>query len=92
MVAADAFVDLLQDVLAFFPGYALHEYSRSGTPLVKLVSDWYVGLGSADELFSLVLVRGNLLLADVVDEGLCPVHIDHHDLLTGLWWPKISGR
>jgi hypothetical protein len=39
MVAADAFVDLLQDVLAFFPGYALHEYSRSGTPLVKLVSD-----------------------------------------------------
>jgi hypothetical protein len=33
MVAANAFVDLLQDVLAFFLGNALHEYSRSGTRL-----------------------------------------------------------
>jgi hypothetical protein len=39
MVAADAFVDLIQDVLAFFSGNALHEYSRSGTPPVELVSD-----------------------------------------------------
>jgi hypothetical protein len=39
VVAADAFVDLLQDVLAFFPGKALLEYSRSGTPPVELVSD-----------------------------------------------------
>jgi hypothetical protein len=38
VVAADAFVDLLQDVLASIPGYALHEYSRS-TPPVELVSD-----------------------------------------------------
>jgi hypothetical protein len=27
VVAADAFMDLLQDVVAFFPGYALREYS-----------------------------------------------------------------
>jgi hypothetical protein len=39
MVAADAFVDLLQDVLAFFSGNALHEYSRSGAPPVEFVSD-----------------------------------------------------
>jgi hypothetical protein len=39
VVAADAFVDLLQDVLAFFSGNALHEYSRSGAPSVKLVPD-----------------------------------------------------
>jgi hypothetical protein len=39
VVAADAFVDLLQDVLAFFSGNALHEYSRSGTTPVELVSD-----------------------------------------------------
>jgi hypothetical protein len=39
MVAADAFVDLLQDVLAFFLGNALLEYSRSGAPPVFLVSD-----------------------------------------------------
>jgi hypothetical protein len=39
MVAADAFVDLLQDVLAFFSGNALHEYSRSGTPPAELVSN-----------------------------------------------------
>jgi hypothetical protein len=39
VVAADAFMDLLQDVLTFFPGNALHEYSRSGTPPVELVSD-----------------------------------------------------
>jgi hypothetical protein len=32
-------VDLLQDDLAFILGYALHEYSRSSTPLVELVSD-----------------------------------------------------
>jgi hypothetical protein len=38
-IAADAFVDLLEDVLAFFLGYTLHEYSRSSTPLVELVSD-----------------------------------------------------
>jgi hypothetical protein len=39
MIATDAFMDLLQEVLAFFPGYALHEYSRSSTPLVELVAD-----------------------------------------------------
>jgi hypothetical protein len=46
----------------------------------------------ADELLCQVLVRGNLLLAEVVDEGLPPVHVDHHDLLAsrGMCW--ISGR
>jgi hypothetical protein len=39
VVAADAFVNLLQDVLAFFLGNALHEYFRSGTPPIELVSD-----------------------------------------------------
>jgi hypothetical protein len=39
MVVADVFVDFLQDVLAFFLGNALHEYSRSGAPPVELVSD-----------------------------------------------------
>jgi hypothetical protein len=92
MVAADALVDLLQDVLAFIPRYVLHEYSRSGTPPIELVSDKYVGLGSADELFGLVLVGGNRLLANVVDEGLSLVYINHHDLLTGLWWHGVSGR
>jgi hypothetical protein len=38
MVVADAFVDLLQCVIAFFSGNALHEYSRSGAPPVELVS------------------------------------------------------
>jgi hypothetical protein len=37
--AANAFVVLLQDVLAFFSGNALHEYSRSGALPVELVSD-----------------------------------------------------
>jgi hypothetical protein len=39
VVVADAFVDLLQDALAFFSGNTLHEYSRSGAPPVELVSD-----------------------------------------------------
>jgi hypothetical protein len=39
VVAADTLVDLLQDVLAFVLRYALHEYSRSGTPPIELVSD-----------------------------------------------------
>jgi hypothetical protein len=39
MVAADAFMDLLQDILAFFSGNALHEYSGSGAPPVELVLD-----------------------------------------------------
>jgi hypothetical protein len=39
MVATDTFMDLLQDVLAFFPWNTLHEYSRSGTSPVELVSD-----------------------------------------------------
>jgi hypothetical protein len=39
VVAADAFMDLLQDVLAFFSGDALHEYSRRCAPLVELVAD-----------------------------------------------------
>jgi hypothetical protein len=39
VVAANAFVDLLQDVLAFFSGNALHEYSKSVTLPVELVSD-----------------------------------------------------
>jgi hypothetical protein len=92
VVAADTFVDLVQDALAFFSGNTLHENSRSGTPPVELVSDYNVGLGVADELLGQVLVRGNLLLADVVDEGLSPVHIYHHDLLAS--WERcwVSGR
>jgi hypothetical protein len=39
MVDADAFVDLLQDVHAFFSGNTIHEYSRIGAPSVELVSD-----------------------------------------------------
>jgi hypothetical protein len=39
VVAAYTFVDLLQDVLAFFSGNELHEYSRTGAPPVELVSD-----------------------------------------------------
>jgi hypothetical protein len=42
-------------------------------------------------LLGQVFVRGNLLLADVVDEGLSPVHVYHHDLASwGRRW--ISGR
>jgi hypothetical protein len=43
-------------------------------------------------LFGHVLVGGNLLLTDVVDEGLSPVNVNHHDLLTGLQWSCVSGR
>jgi hypothetical protein len=43
-------------------------------------------------LFGLILVKGNLLPAYVVGEGLSPVHVEHHDLLTRLWWPRVSGR
>jgi hypothetical protein len=50
VVAADAFVDLLQDVLAFLSGNALHEYSGRCAPPVELVSDEDVGLGAVDEL------------------------------------------
>jgi hypothetical protein len=39
VVATDAFVDPLLDVLAFFPGNALHEYSRSGAPPIEIVFD-----------------------------------------------------
>jgi hypothetical protein len=92
MVAADAFMDLLQDVLAFLPGNALHEYSGRCAPPVELVSDEDVGLGTADELLSQVLVRGNLLLAEVVDEGLPLVHVDHHDLLASRGMRWYSGR
>jgi hypothetical protein len=92
VVAADALVDLLQDVLVFLLRDALHEYSRRCTPLLKLVSDEDVGLGAADELLGQVLVRGNLLLAEVVDEGLPLVHVDHHDLLSGRWVGWDSGR
>jgi hypothetical protein len=92
IVAVDAFMDLLQDVLAFLSGNALHEYSRRCAPPVELVSDEDVGLGPADELLGQVLVRGNLLLTEVVDEGLPSVHVDHHDLLAnwGMRWD--SGR
>jgi hypothetical protein len=92
MVAADALVDLLQDVLAFFTRDTLHEYSGRSAPLVKLVSDEDEGLGVADELLSRVLVGGDLLLAEVVDEGLPPVHVDHHDLLSSWWVSGGSGR
>jgi hypothetical protein len=92
MVVADAFVDLLQDVLAFLTGDALHEYSGGCAPLVKLVSDEGVRLGAADELLGRVLVGGDLLLAEVVDEGLPPVHVDHHDLLPSWLMSWDSGR
>jgi hypothetical protein len=56
VVAADALVDLLQDVVAFLSGDTLHEYSRRCAPPVELVSDEDVGLGAADELLGQVLV------------------------------------
>jgi hypothetical protein len=56
VVAADSLVDLLQDVLAFLSGGALHEYSGRCAPPVELVSDEDVGLGAADELLGQVLV------------------------------------
>jgi hypothetical protein len=43
-------------------------------------------------LLNQVLVSGNLLLADVVDEGLSPVHVYHHDLLASLRRHWVSGR
>jgi hypothetical protein len=43
-------------------------------------------------LLGQVLVGGNLLLADVVDEGLSPVHVYHHDLLTSWGRRWVSGR
>jgi hypothetical protein len=94
VVAADAFMDLLQDVLAFLSGNALHEYSGRCAPPVELVSDEDIGLGPVDELLGQVLVRGNLLLAEVVNEGLPPVHIDHHDLLAsrGMRWDSGQWR
>jgi hypothetical protein len=92
VIAADTFMDLLQDVLAFFSWDALHEYSESGAPPVELVPDQYVGLGPADELLGQVFVRGNLLLANVVNEGLSPVHVDHHDLLASWRMRWVSGR
>jgi hypothetical protein len=92
VIAADAFVDLLQDVLAFFLWNTLHEYSGSGAPPVELVPDYDVGLGPTDELLGQVFVRAKLLLADVVDEGLSPVHVDHHDLLASWQMCWVSGR
>jgi hypothetical protein len=92
VVAANALVDLLQDVLAFLPGDAIHEYSRRCALLVKLVSDEDIGFGAADELLGQVPVRGNLLLGEVVDERLPPVHIDHHDLLSSRLVRWDSGR
>jgi hypothetical protein len=72
-------------------GNALHKYSGRHAPPVELVSDEDIGLGTADELLGQVLVRGNLLLAEVVDEGLPLVHVDY-DLLAsrGMRWD--SGR
>jgi hypothetical protein len=97
VVAADAFVDLLQDVLDFLSGNTLHEYSGRCAPPVELVSDKDVGLGAADELLGQVLVRGNLMLAEVVDEGLPLVHVDHHDHLASRgmrwdsgWWRRLQ--
>jgi hypothetical protein len=43
-------------------------------------------------LLGQVLVSGNLLLADVVDEGLSSVHVYHHDLLARLRRHRVSGR
>jgi hypothetical protein len=39
VVAADAFMDLIQDALAFFLRDALHEYFGRCAPPVELVSD-----------------------------------------------------
>jgi hypothetical protein len=45
-------------------------------------------------LLSQVLVSGNLLLANVVDAGLSPVHVYHHDFLASLrrCWTSGHGR
>jgi hypothetical protein len=43
-------------------------------------------------LIGQVLVSGNFLLADVVDEGLSLVHVYHHDLLASLRRCWVGGR
>jgi hypothetical protein len=44
------------------------------------------------DLLGQVLVSGNLLLADVVDEGLSPVYVYHLDILASLRRSWVSGR
>jgi hypothetical protein len=43
-------------------------------------------------MFGQVLVSRNLLLVDVFDEGLSPVHVYHHDLLARWRGHWVSGR
>jgi hypothetical protein len=45
-----------------------------------------------DDLLGQVLVSGNLLFVNVVDEGLSPIHVYHHDLLASLRRRWVSGR
>jgi hypothetical protein len=56
------------------------------------VPKYTINIGPADELLDQVFVRGNLLLAYVVDEGLSPVHVDHHDLLASWQMCWVRGR
>jgi hypothetical protein len=78
-------VDLLQDVLAFLPRDALHEYSRRCAPLVKLVSDEDVGLRAADELLGQVLIRGNLLLSVPTAAPACPDRASRVVVVVCVW-------
>jgi hypothetical protein len=68
VVAADAFVDLLQDVLAFFPGNTLREYSRSGAPPVEL-SALFVALSVA--LTSGILVVVGFISGCIARQLVC---------------------
>jgi two-component SAPR family response regulator len=43
-------------------------------------------------LLGQILVCGNLLLVDVVVEGLSPVHVYHHDLLASWQMRWVSGH
>jgi hypothetical protein len=93
-VAGDPYpMEKSEDEIPMFARFAEHGVALQASDFFK--GFWparYVGFGAADELLGQVLFRGNLLLAEVVDEGLPPVHVDHHDLLSSQWVRWDSGR
>jgi hypothetical protein len=85
VVAADGFVVLLQDVLAFFSGNALHEHSRSGAPPVEQVAarrgiDDLINPGQLEGVLGAVLVEVGAVLGPSFQNVLPPpmrINLNH---------------
>ena len=95
MITAFTRMNLVEDVNTFHSGDRLHENSIASAMLIQGLTNHGVKLAAPNNLPSLYLLLGQLVVLDVVNQRLRPCHVDFHDRETSdgvVWINRIRDR